>query len=296
MAQRHIVCSGGRWSLRACKLVFVVGAAIIGICSHAALAGFVYDIDKDPGHVLYGNLDQATVPIFNNAGINVACAPTAAVNSFIYLQNKYPGIYGNKLVGLGQAVAVATKLGDADADPVRYMNTVANQGTFDDDFIYGKWRYLENVAPGLTVYEAQSMFGWINPPIPQPNWVQNRWPTWDFLWKELTDCEDVEILVEYEHSSGGHALTLKSFHWNDANGNGTIEQLEATIDFIDPCGGAAGQCNVWQDLVNGWLDTNYGGGAFVKTAVSESPVPLPAAFWPSLMGIACLAARRRRAA
>ena len=53
----------------------------------------LWTIEKD--WTLYGTLDQHNVdPVFGD----VSCGPTSAVNSFVYLQNKYPDIYGESLV------------------------------------------------------------------------------------------------------------------------------------------------------------------------------------------------------
>jgi len=270
--------------------------AFVGLAT-SAYAGAVreYDIDKDPNHVLYGTLNQNAVPLWGN----VACAPTAAVNSFVYLQNKY-NIYGNKLVNpnnqAGMIAAVQT-LGTAP-----FMNTIANGGTFNDDFIYGKWLYLEQNAPGLTVYEAQDSFGWNvkrldnagnEQAIAKPDWVHQNNPTWQFLWDELFACEDVEIGLEYFNPSpdaSGHMLTLASFHWIDAKkADGTdgpddfIQKGEgATIDYVDPWTGAKGNSFLWQDPLSGRLETSYGGGGWIHLAVSESPIPLPPALWSGL--------------
>ncbi|MCY2951514.1 MAG: hypothetical protein NTU53_05995 [Planctomycetota bacterium] len=266
--------------------------AFVGLAT-SAYAGAVseYNIDKDPNHVLYGTLNQNLVPGWGN----VACAPIAAVNSFVYLQNKYPTIYDNKLVNpnnppAGMIAAVQT-LGTAP-----FMNTIANGGTFNDDFIYGKWLYLEQNAPGLTVYEAQNSFGWNvqrnGQAIAKPAWVNQMNPTWQFLWNELVSCEDVEIGLQYFGSTDvGHMLTLASFHWRDAikadgtdGSDGVIQRGEnATIDYIDPLTGAKGISFLWQDPISGRLETNYGvAGGWIHLAVSESPIPLPPALWSGL--------------
>ena len=95
------------------------------LCLLAANANAtLYSIDKDPGHVLYGNLNQNTIPAPLGP---VACGPTAAVNSFVYLERKYPSVYNRSLVpdlnadGLYQnneLVAVAQTLAGAN-----FMNT-----------------------------------------------------------------------------------------------------------------------------------------------------------------------------
>lgn len=299
------------WSLAALPVLCV--AVLLFMPGRASAT--TYDIEKEIA--LYGDLDQNLVPGWGN----VACAPTAAVNSFVYLQNKYPEIYDNLLVpqqgvdldGDGDVdqtddmIAVVQKLGGQG-----YMNTQPAIGTYTDDFFYGKHRYLEEVAPGRTRYEAMSVTSWVNPPnrvpaVPdpeEPDWVaSNTAPTWEFLYNELADCEDVEIGVRYD-SGGGHCLTLTSFHWDDANDNGIIEQAEnAWIDYMDPWGGVFGTSNIWSGsaLVGGTvynvIESDYGSGSWIAFAASESPVPEPVTaffFGTGLAGVAGIVRRRRR--
>ena len=266
-----------------------------------------YDIDKDPTHDLYGWLNQNHIP-----GVGgVMCGPTAAVNSFVYLENKYPNIYNSSLIpaqavdqdGDGDVdfyddmIAVALTLGGAG-----FMKTIANNTTWHDDFIYGKYLYLEQQVPNVTIYEAEDHWPWGNhanpPPVPKPNWVINQFPTWQFLWDELNDCEDVELLFSWY--DGGHYVTLKSFHWVDANGNMIIDAVEnAWIDFIDPCTGANNIASIWNAWTgNEWkLEGVYDSYDMeITMAVSESPIPLPPAAWFGLALLGGLVATRRRAA
>ena len=238
---------------------------------------------------LYGNLDQDNVdPIWGN----VACGPTAAVNSFVYLQNKYPKIYDEKLVpdvnnddtySQEEMAAVAQILGGAD-----YMNTIADSGTYSDRFIYGKSEYIESIIPNMTIYHAQSYYGWTHlPPDTKPDWFEQKSPTWEFIYQELKKCEDVEIRL-----SGGaeHYLTLYSFSWDDSNGTGQM-------GYIDPDDGMPYLSNIWFDNGNNWLETTYAGGSIIRTAVSESPVPEPATiilFVIGILGLGAYGFRRKK--
>lgn len=281
------------------------------------LAGFavsearalLYSIDKDPNHQLYGSLNQNAIP---NGG-QFMCGPTAAVNSFMYLQNAYPNHYGNSLIGDA----------DGDANPntnndmitvaqtvagANYMNTKAGiqggtTGTWDDMFIIGKHDYMEAVAPGKTTYAAQlaSTWAWAGRPadetpvVARPAWVQdNTTPTWSFLWNELNSCADVEILINWTDEGGakGHYLTVKSFLWNDVNNNLVIDFAEnAMIDYIDPATGAAGASQIWQFGFGNVLDVAYGGNQ-TQVNMIMSEVPEPASLMLLLVGLALF--RRRR--
>ena len=286
------------------KIVLTIGL-VLGLGGARAA---VYDIQKPLN--LYGNLNQNAIPAPLGAS---ACGPTAAVNSYVYLEQQYPGIYGRKLVpdtipgGYQQAelIAVAQSLA-----AVGYMNTMVvgagvNTGTYDDMFIYGKYQYIEDNAPGTTVYSAQlsSTWQWPGapprpadqiPPITKPDWVQeNTIPTWDFLYDELVACEDVEILIIDD--AWGHFLTLTSFSWNDANNDGVIQQAEgATIDYIDPATGLPGLSPIMQQGLGTVIFVSYPNfpNARLVMAVAESPVPEPGGL--AVIGVALLAAFRRR--
>jgi hypothetical protein len=180
-------------------------------------------------------------------------------------------------------------------------------------FIYGKQKYMEEAAPGKTVYGAQlkATWGWIGarpagqvPPIIKPNWVEdNTAPTWEFIYDNLKACEDVEILIYNDTYQWGHFLTLTSFFWTDSDGDGFIDAEEnATIDYINPCGGIAGISPIREivtadpmnptELQVWWNHPDYGGiTAMVILAMKES-VPEPASL--SLLVFGCLAVIRRR--
>lgn len=260
-----------------------------------------YFIDK--GSENYGNLDQNDITNFVG---NVSCGPVAAVNSFVYLQNKYPDTYDESLVGDPSVYQNLVDAAETLCGP-NYMNTQPPGGTYADMFIYGKQKYLEEELPGKTSYAAQMNFTWgiagnpprpANqiPPIPKPAWVQdNTYPTWQFIYGELKACEDVEVLINW--TNGGHFLTLTGFDWTDTNSDNKIQQSEdATIYYIDPATGAPGHSAIWNNG-NNQLQTDYQAGAIFTTAVSESPIPEPATMVliaMSMVGMAGTIRRRMR--
>jgi hypothetical protein len=255
-------------------LVFLLIVSLLAVYADAAIE---YFIDKDPQHVLYGNLSQndpALVQLLGQPLAAVACGPVAVTNSYRYLENKYGWVYDNSLTGGNLAQTAATLAG--------LMGTAPPGGTFWDDLIWYKYSYIENLVPGKTVYKAQYDPAWQwgiwNDPggqILQPAWVMPGLPTWQFLWQELSHCEDVEILLNW--SDGGHFLTVSSFNWIDMNEDGIIDFNEnATFDYIDPCTGQKGVSNFWQNGFDGILETNYNDWApTITMAVSES-IPEPA--------------------
>ena len=263
---------------------------IIGLTSSNAQA-IVYDIEKD--WTLYGDLNQNLIP-----GIgSMACGPTAAVNSFVYLENQYPGIYDHNLVpdlnadgvyhDTDDMIAVAQTLAESG-----YMNMTMADGTFHDNFIYGKWKYMEEQAPGMTIYDAQDTWDWTRPPVAAPDWFEKKNPTWEFIYNQLVGCEDLEILLSF-FGDGGHYLTLTSFYFDDGNNNGIIEVDEdAWVDFIDPWTGAWGQASIHDGTQ--WLETDYYTGGWITMAASQSPIPEPTTIFLMGSGLFGLAYRFRK--
>jgi hypothetical protein len=273
-------------------------ALMLGLVLPALGQSNVYDVQTQVN--LYGWLAQND-PSVQPPGIqNFACVPTAVSNSLVYLQKMYPGTYGTSLIpDTNQSGAIDTAEIGAVASTLAsnlYMNTknsINGGGTWYDMGIYGKHKYLEEVAPGKTTYAAMLSTVWDYqgndrpaadeyPPIPKPDWVQqNTFPTWQFLYQNLVDGEDVEIGIN--EGDWGHCLTLTSFHWTDANNDGIIQFAEnATIDYVDPATGVWVPANpIYQmsDGHGGWapyLTVPYGtfNGATLCMAMKES-VPEP---------------------
>ncbi len=292
------------------RLVVVFAAVVLmaGLATPASAA--LYNIQHSS--TLFGDLNQNDLP----SGINY-CGPTAAINSFKFLQNSYPGIYGNSLVPYqgfdldldldvdyyDDMMAAATILGGAS-----YMNTQSGtstpSGTWADMFIYYKQKYIEDLLPGKTTYAAELSGTWADPtgrfapqipPTPKPSWVDdNTLPTWGFLYNNLVDGEDVEILLIDE--SWGHILTLTGFNWDDVDNDLIVDAGEsATIGYIDPATGAYSTSAISQTTFGGQLIVSYPGhSAQLSMAVKESPVPEPTTLVLLCVGGLCLVLSRQR--
>jgi hypothetical protein len=168
-----------------------------------------------------------------------------------------------------------------------YMNTDKNLGTTNSNWINGKYDYIENFAPGKTIYEGMDSLG-----TGGLTWVQNANPTASFLLSMLQKGEDVEIGL-IPTSGIGHVMTLSSINWNDANNNMAFDAGDTlSIDGIDPVGGAAFNYNLSPGAAMTFNGGPYNGYTLVA-ALAES-VPEPATFGLLLLGTGLLAVRRSR--
>jgi hypothetical protein len=221
------------------------------------------------------------------------CAPTATINSFIYLENKYPSIYDGLLTP-GTDLEARNALRD-------YMGGCA-QGATPQQWWEGKVKYIEDYAPGTTVFEGMVYWdpmGWYR----QEDLVWG-YPTWDFMWEQLSKCQDVEIGIYPLYEEEGHALTLTSMHFDDTNGNLQWDPMleTAAIDYLDPNNPTqVFWANVGLNTVENRLQFMwYNGGynpqqtVYIGLAFAES-VPEPAAIiLLSLSGLMIVLKRRNR--
>ena len=131
---------------------------------------------------------------------------------------------------------------------------------------------------------------------------ENKDPTWQFIYDNLVDCEDIEILIEGEvnEEHWGHYLTVTSFFWTDADNDLVVDFEEgATIDYIDPCTGTNRISPIWQNAYGQPLDLKYffeSGGytmAQITFAMKES-IPEPGTMTLLAVGVALLIRRKRR--
>jgi hypothetical protein len=285
--------AGRRITKRVQASVCFFGAAILLFAPGAQ--AITYDVSLD--WTLYGDLNQNTIPVIGS----MACGPTSVVNSFVYLQNSYPEIYGDSLVpdlhgtpGIyenEELVAVAEVLVSSS-----YMDTTLTGGTDPDWLIHGKQRYIEERVPGSTIYTAMNVLGWPEAPGTQPSWAETALPTWSFLYEALLASADVEFGVK---GWANHWLTLTGFYWDDANEDGIIDAAEdAWIDIVDPWTGTWDRVGIWHYGVFMLIDL-WGGNSVIGTAVTERPVPEPSSILLAgigLLGLAGLGRSKRRAA
>lgn len=218
---------------RPIRFLYVTLMALGSLFYHGGnsqLNAAVYSAELDVN--LFGYLGESDLPDIGT----FSSAPIATVNAYVYLQNRFPRIYGNKLVGttLEDWIDTARELATAP-----YMNTINNEKTFVRDQLYGYYTYLNEKAPGVNRFEGYAVLpdgeDW-TPARPQPPFVVTEFPTWQSLHMALLRKQAILINVFFDGSLGkSHTVTGTSFHWNDLDGDLFIDFDEnAEIDFIDP--------------------------------------------------------------
>lgn len=224
------------------------------------------------------------------------------MNSFVYLQNTYGNVYGEKLV----PPTTAGKK-PLEADLVKVVNKVgsdfmktcvpcgANDGTYIEDFIIGTRGYLESVATGKTRYAAQVALKWRFGTATEPADAANKGvgkfafvtdqtePTLSFLYQSLAAARSVDLFLKGEDF---HYVTLTGIEYDDATNTGKIT-------FVDPLGGT-----LIESRITGIDDNDillaYDGGARINAAMALAPIPEPEIWGFLVAGGVALEIRLRR--
>jgi len=226
----------------------------------------LFNVQETAGY--FGALNQHSLeysyPSLGTGSNNMACGPSAATNSLIYLQNAFPSSYGNNLIlsaghdmdhdGSYTTYDNWIYTSGSGLASSSYMNTTLANGTWHDDFIWGLYKYVESKMPGMTSYSAQDYWSptyWGNPPAtyPPPSWVIGTTPTWDFLYNALNKSADVQVLFS-NVNRGGHFVSVTGMTWDNVQNSGTL-------NFMNPWDGQFESTNI--RLSSGRIYTDYGG-------------------------------------
>ncbi|MEY3023800.1 MAG: hypothetical protein ACO3Y3_08125 [Phycisphaerales bacterium] len=259
----------------------------------------------------YGYLCQYSIP---NDLASESCVPTSTVNAFAYLQNTYATELGGvQLVGSGYAGWNAT------AQTLQGFFGTTQAGTSSTSAANGLDNYLSSIgAANLVTREAISATG--DPAY--PSWVtQNVVPTFGDFHGWMSSGAVVVVSIGYAQG-GGHEITMVGLDWNDANGDGVVDESEGAtftvIDPLDPSEAYSGSdvlgppkpttISVWQSAAGELLRFSYqqyvgqlpfdAGNYFAASGVigggvSISVIPAPAAWIAALVAGACGSRRRR---
>lgn len=243
-----------------------VGAAFyIGM----AAASPIVTYNEDPNNNLFGTLNQRAIAACGNNTTedkSQACGPTAAVNSFTYLQNRFPGTYDNRLTN-GNPAGTANAL-----SAPKYMNCSCDPktgGTAINNFISGKQTWINEKASGTTTFENQNYFSGAAGAAP---------PDFGFIATQVMKGQDVELLIGFYQKDadgdylrmGGHYLTVTGVSFNDVNGNGRFDAGDTpnSIYFVDPWGKD-------KTTVNGGIRSSSGLTSDTETVEYTKPDPNP---------------------
>ena len=264
-----------------------LAALVLALCAPTTASAKQVKYMEDP--TLFGTLDQA---ITNCPNVN--CGPTAAVNSFVYLQNAFPNTYTKPLVSTvnGKKPSAAEQKAVANNLGTNYMKNccaTSAEGTKIGDFILGKMDYIEAQDPGATTYAAQTPATWANvipkhPGAPKPGYVQDKTiPTLGFIAAQLKAQEDVEILLDNDKGTL-HYLTLTGINYDDVTNMGTFY-------YVDPLGGGRNNSKILGIGGDMFIQTDYklaGINSDIAGVVAESPIPEPGTWLLLGVGMAFL--------
>lgn len=261
-------------------ILVLIGLALSSTSLLNADAAFEYTLPFNE----YGQQPNLCPPS-NPKGI---CAAVAAINSFAFLQNHYPSLYGNLLLpnlqGNGTDPTDATDFGvngwQVGANPAR-QGYYPRPGSAYGPYLQTKMDWIEDHAPGRTTYEARYDGAGGAPDV-----------AW--LAEQIQRGQDVEFFVQ--GTGFFHALTLTGvgcadhvytdcyIKYQDPNNPGTEYQLN-----INPTG-PSGALQLTGVLGDGGVTLTITG------AFAESAVPEPGTFVLLGGAVTILAIYRRRRA
>lgn len=264
--------------------------------------------ETDGGQFPFGTYDQnsSLITACSQGGESDACGPVSAINSLVYLQNRFPNFYADPKPMLVPDTTPAA------------INGLANTLATAMGCTCGNGTTPEGLATGLR--------GYINgheTPNTKTDVTEVDNPSIDWLMGELYDRENVELSVDLYKKNADGTYSFQAGHWitatgaatHDTNGNGYFDSGDTpeSLSFVDPGGdgsainsgqmvkdqalgstGAVNHANLLQlpDFDWGTLDVSPGSITVITAAVSESPertrIPEPSGMAVLTVGLAAL--------
>lgn len=201
------------------------------------------------------------------------CGAAQAINSFLFLKNYYPAIYGGTNIDVGNRnnatdASVDFAVNGWTLNNINYTGYYGRTGTNEQDYLDTKMDWLNGFAPQKSKFDAM----WAGRTVAGRNGA----PTWQFLVNEIMHHEDIEMFI-YDDSGAGHVISLTGIRYDDTM---TCEvENNCTINFQDP---NFPNTNYLVDVmltggVLSFIDpsTFSGKTVTITAAFSESPIPLP---------------------
>lgn len=161
-----------------------------------------------------------------------ACAPASAVNAMVYLQNKYPEIFGTLLAGTNQIQWAETAA--LLAGPT-YMDTIPGVGTvpvidlplglrsFLSDRGFATTRVSGMLPQGTPGGLLQELVGSL------PSDYVEGVPTFDYFATALRGGSPLTVSILYEGRTTGHNVLVTRVDWTGSGAAAT-----GMMEFIDP--------------------------------------------------------------
>jgi hypothetical protein len=211
------------------------------------------------------NQFSLNTPNFNFVGHN-ACVPTSSVNVMTYLQKAAPDYFGTNLTGTTYTNWIDV---DTTLSAPGYMNTSPTSGTAYNRLHFGLNKYVVQDRHFTNVQFSgmipESYWSHTPPPEPRPATIDDKLPTWRFLYDSLISGSGTVLGLTYTNLKAGHAVSLGGFDWTDLNGNGRIDFDEnAQLHFVDPL-----------DPTRGTDPYPIGGAKFTTGRIWEVEIPDP---------------------
>lgn len=252
---------------------------LAAITPHALADPVPFDYSNPFGD--YGTVSNFFCPL---DGI---CGADEAINSFVFLDTYYPGVYGTGSLIPGNdpnrdALWLAGTPGlsgwtGPNGPRQGYYNRTGGGGNPDQILQQTMEDWANDWAPGTTTFT--SMIGSVN-----------GFPTINFLADEMSHHEDVELIVDIA-GDGAHALSLTDIACDNST------PPNCSIRYQDPNNSAAEQsANLFNSPTTpGELGFYYADGsanAFIRSAIGDSPVPEPSTWALFATGLAGLSGYR----